>query len=256
MPEISDDAKRNREDWTQANAAYTDARASHNWAEEEISWGVFGVPESVARHPRRRRRPRRRRARLRHGVRLRLARPTRRPPGRRRRDAGPARDGPPLPGRVRPRLPARRGERRGRATAVGELRPRRLGVRREHLVRPASLDPRGASAAAPGWPAVVPAQQHARDPLRAGRRRQADRSTPPPATGARAPRVARRARRRVAAPARRAVPPAAANGVRRRRSRRALPSRRRRRSHVLRDVLGRVGAQVACRGDLGREEAG
>ena len=46
MPEISDDAKRNREDWTQANADYTDARASHNWAEEEITWGVFGVPES------------------------------------------------------------------------------------------------------------------------------------------------------------------------------------------------------------------
>ncbi len=46
MRGISDDAKRNREDWTQANAAYTDARASHNWAEEEITWGVFGVPES------------------------------------------------------------------------------------------------------------------------------------------------------------------------------------------------------------------
>ena len=48
--------------------------------------------------------------------------------------------------------------------------------------------------------------------------READRPTPPPATGS-APRVARRAGCRVAAPARRAVPPAAANGVRRRRSR-------------------------------------
>ncbi len=46
MSEISADAKRNREDWTQANAAYTDARASHTWAKEEITWGVFGVPES------------------------------------------------------------------------------------------------------------------------------------------------------------------------------------------------------------------
>ena len=46
MPEISDDAKRNREDWTQANVAYTDARASDNWAAAEITWGVFGVPES------------------------------------------------------------------------------------------------------------------------------------------------------------------------------------------------------------------
>ena len=46
MPEISDDAKRNREDWTKANADYTDARASHNWAAAEMTWGVFGVPES------------------------------------------------------------------------------------------------------------------------------------------------------------------------------------------------------------------
>jgi len=46
MTEISDDAKRNREDWTQANAAYTDAKASANWAEEEITWGVWSVPEA------------------------------------------------------------------------------------------------------------------------------------------------------------------------------------------------------------------
>jgi len=46
MPGISDDAKRNREDWTQANALYTDARASAKWAEPEINWGVFDVPES------------------------------------------------------------------------------------------------------------------------------------------------------------------------------------------------------------------
>ena len=45
MPEISEDAKRNREDWTQANAAYTDAKASDNWAAAEITWGVFGVHE-------------------------------------------------------------------------------------------------------------------------------------------------------------------------------------------------------------------
>ena len=46
MPGISDDAKRNREDWTQANVLYTDARASAKWAEPEINWGVFDVPES------------------------------------------------------------------------------------------------------------------------------------------------------------------------------------------------------------------
>jgi ubiquinone/menaquinone biosynthesis C-methylase UbiE len=45
MAEVSDDAKRNREDWTKANAEYTDARASAAWAEEEITWGVFNVRE-------------------------------------------------------------------------------------------------------------------------------------------------------------------------------------------------------------------
>jgi SAM-dependent methyltransferase len=43
---ISDDARRNREDWTRANAEHTDARASAAWAEEEITWGVFSVPEA------------------------------------------------------------------------------------------------------------------------------------------------------------------------------------------------------------------
>ena len=46
MIEISDDGKRNREQWTKANAEYTDAQASHKWAEAEITWGVFGVPEA------------------------------------------------------------------------------------------------------------------------------------------------------------------------------------------------------------------
>src|SRR5215471_9126862 len=46
MIEIFDDGKRNREQWTKANAEYTDAQASHKWAEAEITWGVFGVPEA------------------------------------------------------------------------------------------------------------------------------------------------------------------------------------------------------------------
>ena len=46
MSGISDDARRNREDWTQANAEFTDARASETWAAAEITWGVFGVPEA------------------------------------------------------------------------------------------------------------------------------------------------------------------------------------------------------------------
>lgn len=45
MTEISDDAKRNREGWTQTNTEFTDAQASKSWAAAEITWGVFGVPE-------------------------------------------------------------------------------------------------------------------------------------------------------------------------------------------------------------------
>jgi hypothetical protein len=48
MP-ISDDARRNRDEWTQANAEYTDARASLNLAAEEITWGVFDGPEDSLR---------------------------------------------------------------------------------------------------------------------------------------------------------------------------------------------------------------
>lgn len=50
MAEISDDAKINRADWTKANAEHTDASASANWAAEEMTWGVFGVPESSLGH--------------------------------------------------------------------------------------------------------------------------------------------------------------------------------------------------------------
>lgn len=35
----------NREAWTRNNAAYTDARARDAWLAEEITWGVFHVPE-------------------------------------------------------------------------------------------------------------------------------------------------------------------------------------------------------------------
>ena len=33
--------------WTKANAEYTDASAAAAWARDEISWGVFGVPEAT-----------------------------------------------------------------------------------------------------------------------------------------------------------------------------------------------------------------
>jgi SAM-dependent methyltransferase len=32
-------------DWTRTNAEYTDPRAEESWAEDEITWGIFGVPE-------------------------------------------------------------------------------------------------------------------------------------------------------------------------------------------------------------------
>ena len=35
----------NRESWTRANAQYTDAKAHDAWAQDEIDWGVFGIPE-------------------------------------------------------------------------------------------------------------------------------------------------------------------------------------------------------------------
>jgi ubiquinone/menaquinone biosynthesis C-methylase UbiE len=39
----------NRETWTRANAEYTDARARDAWAQEEITWGKWQLPESEVR---------------------------------------------------------------------------------------------------------------------------------------------------------------------------------------------------------------
>jgi len=36
----------NRARWTESNAEYTDADAMRSWAKDEITWGVFGVPEA------------------------------------------------------------------------------------------------------------------------------------------------------------------------------------------------------------------
>ncbi len=45
MADLSPDALANREDWTKANAEYTDAKASADWAQEEIGWGLWDAPE-------------------------------------------------------------------------------------------------------------------------------------------------------------------------------------------------------------------
>lgn len=39
----------NRAVWTEANARYTDARASEAWQEPHITWGVWSVPEAQVR---------------------------------------------------------------------------------------------------------------------------------------------------------------------------------------------------------------
>jgi SAM-dependent methyltransferase len=45
--DLPDSVARNVADWTKSNAAYTDAKAPEAWASDEITWGVFGVPEAV-----------------------------------------------------------------------------------------------------------------------------------------------------------------------------------------------------------------
>jgi SAM-dependent methyltransferase len=42
----ADDALKNREVWTKANAEYTDLQARRAWASDEISWGMFSGLES------------------------------------------------------------------------------------------------------------------------------------------------------------------------------------------------------------------
>jgi SAM-dependent methyltransferase len=42
----SPELERNVAGWTDANAEWTDVQAPAEWAKEEITWGVFGVPEA------------------------------------------------------------------------------------------------------------------------------------------------------------------------------------------------------------------
>jgi ubiquinone/menaquinone biosynthesis C-methylase UbiE len=45
MSSPDDSVARNVAQWTRTNAEFTDANAQRQWAREEITWGVFGVPE-------------------------------------------------------------------------------------------------------------------------------------------------------------------------------------------------------------------
>lgn len=42
----AEDALKNRDVWTKANAEYTDQKARESWAKDEIDWGMFSGPES------------------------------------------------------------------------------------------------------------------------------------------------------------------------------------------------------------------
>jgi SAM-dependent methyltransferase len=43
---LSEDERRNREVWTRSNSEHTDAQAVESWAQRDIEWGTYGVPES------------------------------------------------------------------------------------------------------------------------------------------------------------------------------------------------------------------
>jgi SAM-dependent methyltransferase len=45
LPDAGSDLARNRALWTTVNSAFTDAEADRAWAAEEITWGLFRVPE-------------------------------------------------------------------------------------------------------------------------------------------------------------------------------------------------------------------
>ena len=47
MTDLPDSVARNVAEWTEANKQYTDANARRAWEDPEVSWGVFGVPESA-----------------------------------------------------------------------------------------------------------------------------------------------------------------------------------------------------------------
>jgi SAM-dependent methyltransferase len=46
LSESADHVARNRVVWTRSNAEYTDESAQRSWESDEITWGVFGVPEA------------------------------------------------------------------------------------------------------------------------------------------------------------------------------------------------------------------
>ena len=112
-----DHVARNREEWDSWAADYV-ATGERNWAQDEPTWGIWDVPESELPLL-----PSELEGRdaielgCGTALRLRLAGPARRPPGRDRQLGGAARHRPPPAGRARDRFPADPRQRRGGAAA-------------------------------------------------------------------------------------------------------------------------------------------
>ena len=45
MPDVGADVARNRALWTIVNAEFTDEHALRAWAADELTWGLFQIPE-------------------------------------------------------------------------------------------------------------------------------------------------------------------------------------------------------------------
>lgn len=48
---LPDSIAANVAEWTETNAQYTDAQAERAWAPQELTWGVFGMPEAAIGSP-------------------------------------------------------------------------------------------------------------------------------------------------------------------------------------------------------------
>ena len=152
--ELPEYAVRNRASWTKSNEDYTHEQGVRAWKQDDITWGVFSVPESelnalpdVAGQGRDR-------ARLRHRVLLRVARPARCASGRRRRrhrrssrPRGRCSARPGSSSRSSRRTPRRSRSRTRRSTSSSPSTARRSGATRTSGSprRPACFDQRASS---------------------------------------------------------------------------------------------------------------
>ena len=250
----ADEVAANRDLWTQANSEYGDEHADRAWAAEDITWGIFNVPEqqlgvlgcsatsaawmwsSSAAGT---------------AVLFRLAGPARSPATG--VDITPAQllGRAALPGPVRHHLPAHRGRRGGCPAAVCQFRPGRLRMRRQLVVRPGPLGYRGCPSAATGRETGVPHHQHPGHRVlpRAGPGPARSRATSPAAPGR--PPENSTGRDTVPPWPRRIDQDPARQRLHHRRAARALRPARCSRSSLLRTRECRMGTPVAGRGNMG-----